>query len=159
MRSELLSLDQLVSRFIELRRLKVESGGRRITLQEKAQAQVVGDREQLETVLENLLINAERYSPPGTEITVSVEASERWALVKVKDEGRGIAPSERRKVFRLFYRGEPDGTPVKRGSGLGLFIVKGIVEQHHGRVSVESAKPGAGSCFIVKLPLARGDQV
>ena len=159
MRSEMLSLDQLVSRFCELRRLKVESGGRRIILQDLAQAQVMGDREQLETVLENLLINAERYSPPGTEITVSVEVSGRWALLRVKDEGRGIAPSERRKVFRLFYRGEPNDTPIKRGSGLGLFIVKGIVEQHHGKVSVESEKPGAGACFIVKLPLARGDQV
>lgn len=158
MRSELLSLNQLISRFIELRRLKVESGGRRIILHELAQAQIVGDGEQLETVLENLLINAERYSPPGTEITVSIEISGRWALLKVKDEGRGIAPRERRKVFRLFYRGEPSGTSVKRGSGLGLFIVKGIVEQHHGKVSVESEKPGAGSCFIVKLPLARGDQ-
>lgn len=154
MRKEFLSLDDLVTRFIEGRRPSLESAGYRIEKTEMQPANVLGDREQLETVLGNLISNAERYSAVGSTISVSVEAIGRWAVVMVRDEGQGIPPKERRKVFRLFYRGESGGNSLKRGSGLGLFIVKGIVEQHHGRVSVMSNGPGTGSCFIVKLPLS-----
>jgi signal transduction histidine kinase len=159
MRLEFLTLNELVSRFVESRRPAIESGGHQISFQGTDPVHIIGDREQLETVLANLLSNAERYSPTGTEIKVTVRKTARWAVLKVADKGQGISPGERRKVFRLFYRGETDENSPKRGSGLGLYIVKGIVEQHHGRVSVQSKGPGTGSCFTVRLPLAKQEKV
>jgi len=156
MRTEVVSLELLVERFLESRRTAIESAGRQIVTRDLSPVAVLGDPEQLEIVLGNLLSNAERYSPPGTDITISLSALGRWAALTVQDEGQGIARSELRKVFRLFYRAESSEGSIQRGSGLGLYIVKGIVEQHHGKVSVRSQGPGKGTTFSVQLPLANG---
>jgi len=158
-RKEFISLNDLVKRFVELRRPAIESGGHTVVIETLEQVHILGDAEQVETVLANLLSNAERYSPPGTHISVAVEKSGRWAVIRVQDEGQGIPLKERRKVFRLFYRGESDAGSTNRGSGLGLYIVKGIVEKHRGKVSVRSRGPGTGSCFTVKLPRIEREKV
>jgi signal transduction histidine kinase len=106
------------------------------------------DRYRLEQVLTNLLTNAARYAA-GTPVEVSVRRHEHQAQLRVRDDGRGIAPGDQERIFRKFERAV-DGREVS-GLGLGLFIVREIVQMHGGSVHVESA-PGQGATFTVTLP-------
>jgi signal transduction histidine kinase len=113
---------------------------------------VLGDRDRIGQVLLNLLTNANRYSPEGTTITVSArpgEEDDKTILVSVADEGIGIAPGDQERVFSKFVM-LPKPSWVKKGTGLGLFITKGIVEAHGGRIWVDS-EPGVGSTFHFTL--------
>ncbi|HEY55304.1 MAG TPA: PAS domain S-box protein [Dehalococcoidia bacterium] len=110
------------------------------------------DTLRLERILYNLLENAVKYSPQGGEIKVSVEADEEYLVIGVSDQGIGISPADRAKLFAPFQRLEefrPKGT---RGVGLGLLVCQRLVEAHGGRIWVES-KPGKGSTFFFTLPL------
>jgi signal transduction histidine kinase len=109
---------------------------------------VRADPAMMEKVMDNLVDNALCHCQPGVRIRVSLAQKNRLALVTVADDGPGIAPRERRKVFRLFYRAP---AARGRGTGLGLFIVDSLVKAQGGQVWVES--PGAGSIFQVALPL------
>ena len=102
----------------------------------------------LERILDNLLANALGHCPSGVHIRVALARQGHLARLTVADDGPGIPPRERRKVFRLFYRAS---TARGRGTGLGLFIVASLVRAHGGRVWVEC--PGTGSCFQLALPL------
>ncbi|WP_224366774.1 sensor histidine kinase [Hyalangium versicolor] len=112
---------------------------------------VVGtwDRYRLEQVLTNLLTNAARYGA-GEPVEVSVGQREREAVLRVRDHGRGIDPADHERIFRKFERAV-DAHEVS-GLGLGLFIVREIVEMHGGAIQVESAL-GQGATFVVVLPL------
>jgi signal transduction histidine kinase len=112
---------------------------------------VVGtwDRYRLEQVLANFLTNAARYAP-GKPVEVAVRRLEQRAELRVRDNGRGIAPEDRERIFRKFERAV--GSREVGGLGLGLFIVREIVEMHGGSVSVES-EVGKGAAFTVALPL------
>lgn len=109
---------------------------------------VQADPAMMEKILDNLVDNALGHCPPGVHIRVSLTRQNRLALVTVADDGPGIPPKERDKVFRLFYRAK---AAQGRGTGLGLFIVASLVKAHGGQVWVEC--PGVGSCFQVALPL------
>lgn len=103
-------------------------------------------------MLNNLLANALKYTPPGGRITVRVWQQEPWAMVAVQDTGRGIAPAVLPHIFERFYR-----IPGERGTeahslGLGLSIVKMLVELHGGHITAESPGPGHGSTFTMQLP-------
>ncbi len=116
------------------------------------------DAVQIEQVLTNLLENAGKYAPEGSPITVTVEAHtlddrSRRLHLTVQDRGPGIPPSERDRIFDKFYRLSGPGAGAA-GTGMGLAIVKGLVEAHGGRVWVESA-PDGGSRFVVELPMDR----
>ena len=115
--------------------------------------EVYADRDRIGQVFSNLLTNAVKYSPDGGEILVQVENLGFEARVSVKDEGVGIAPEAVPHLFDRFYRAT-GVTDVARGLGLGLYITKGIVEAHGGRIEVES-QPGRGSVFRFTLPLAQ----
>jgi two-component system sensor histidine kinase KdpD len=108
----------------------------------------------VEQVLSNLLENAARYTPAGTPVTVRAVAVAGGGEVEVAvvDHGPGVAEAERERIFDQFYRLRGEGRePV--GTGMGLAIVKGIVEAHGGRVWVE-ATPGGGATFAVRLTVA-----
>jgi K+-sensing histidine kinase KdpD len=108
----------------------------------------------VEQVLSNLLENAARYTPPGTAVTVRAAAVPGGAEVEVAvvDHGPGVAEEERERIFDQFYRLRAEGRgPL--GTGMGLAIVKGIVEAHGGRIWVE-ATPGGGATFALRLPVA-----
>jgi two-component system, OmpR family, sensor histidine kinase KdpD len=109
------------------------------------------DAAQLERAFANLLENAVRYSD-GRPVSVQARSTDTRLLVRIVDQGPGIDPSERERIFEPFYRGaRPD--PVHRsGSGLGLAIARGFIEANGGSISVESL-PGQGTTFIVSLPL------
>lgn len=115
---------------------------------------VMGDRDRIRQVLINLLTNAIRYSPEGTSITVTAEVHDGdEVIVSVADQGIGIAPQDAEKVFSKFVM-LPKPTWVKKGTGLGLYITKGIVEAHGGRIWIES-EPGKGATFRFSLSVAR----
>lgn len=116
---------------------------------------VLGDRERVIQVLTNLLANAERHCPDGGKIVIGAEAKPGFAIVRVQDNGSGIAEAHLAKIFdRLYQVGDvKDARSREQGLGLGLNIVKSIVEAHGGEVSVESTL-GKGSTFAFTLPLA-----
>lgn len=117
---------------------------------------VVGDKDRLRQVLINLLTNATRYSPEGTTITIAAEEIERegarFVQVGIGDEGIGIAPDDVDRIFSKFAM-LPKPAWTKKGTGLGLFISKGIIEAHQGRLWVESTV-GEGSTFYFTVPVA-----
>lgn len=116
-------------------------------------AVVDGDPRRLEQIVVNLLSNALRYSDAGGTVTVSVCPNGFRALLEVRDTGIGIAPDDVPRVFTRFWRGEKSRSRDTGGAGIGLSIVKELVQAHGGEVTVESA-PGEGSAFRVSLPLS-----
>ncbi len=134
--------------------LKILSDRRRqsIAVQAADVPVVMGEPERLRQVFRNLIGNAIKYTQQGGDIQVQVATRDRYAEVRVVDNGIGIPEDEIPNLFRTFYRVSSAWSEEVEGNGLGLAIVKSIVEQHHGEVSVVST-PGAGSQFIVTLPL------
>jgi signal transduction histidine kinase len=114
---------------------------------------VVGDRDRLVQVVSNLVNNAVKYSPDGGTVTLSSRTEGDFALVSVTDTGVGIPPDEIGHVFERFRRVRSGAAQSIPGTGLGLTIVKQIVEMHGGKIWVESAV-GHGSAFHFTLPLA-----
>lgn len=119
---------------------------------EPALPPIAADRDKLAQVLANLLSNAVTYSPNGGEITVATHLDVNSVFLHVRDQGVGIAPKELGSVFERFRQARTDATRYLPGTGLGLPLVRQIVELHGGRVWVESVL-GQGSTFHVTLPL------
>lgn len=112
---------------------------------------VTGDRDRLEQVLGNLLENAVKYSPDGSDISIRVEMREQQVVSSVSDHGMGIPADELAQVFERFHRGRHVSSTNYGGLGLGLYITKQIVERHGGTIWVES-KEGSGTSFHFSLP-------
>jgi signal transduction histidine kinase len=119
-------------------------------------ALVSGDPHHLERALTNLVTNGVKFTPDGGRVSVEVSTDEAagTAVVRVADTGLGIPESDLDKVFGRFYRSEVAQERAIQGSGLGLPIVKTIVESHQGQIDV-SSQPGRGTTFTITLPLAR----
>jgi len=117
---------------------------------------LTADHDAIVTVLVNLLDNACKYTTDHKQIRLEVLARERWVVFAISDNGIGLARRHHRKIFERFYQVDNSLARRAEGCGLGLSIVKFIVDAHHGRIVVESA-PGAGSTFTVFLPVAGGE--
>lgn len=116
-------------------------------------ANIIGDPEDLRTAVSNILENAVKYSGNEVDISVQLEAEEEKKVVlRVRDRGVGIPPSELKSIFKRFYRVRGRGLAQIRGTGLGLFLVRTIAKRHGGRVSAESAGEGKGATIILELP-------
>jgi two-component system, sensor histidine kinase len=113
---------------------------------------VSGDPTRLEQILSNLLDNALKYTPPGGRIEVTIAAEGRDAVVRVRDTGIGIQHAMLPLIFDLFVQGNQNPDRSKGGLGVGLTLVKGLVELHGGTVSASSDGPNRGSEFVVRLP-------
>ncbi|HUR24896.1 MAG TPA: ATP-binding protein [Candidatus Thermoplasmatota archaeon] len=113
---------------------------------------VVADRHRVAQVLHNLVSNAILFTPSGGRIDVSVRSRDGVAMVRVADTGMGLAPEQSARLFQPFSRPH-EGSGAPKGTGLGLFISKGIVEQHGGQIWAESDGPGKGSAFCFTLPV------
>ena len=113
-----------------------------------------GDATRLEQVVANLLTNAAKYTDPGGQITLTVEATDGRAVVRVADTGIGISADVLPRVFDLFVQAERRLDRARGGAGIGLTLVKRLVELHGGSVEAHSAGPGQGSEFVVRLPIA-----
>ena len=113
---------------------------------------VLGDEKRLVQVLANLLNNAVKYTPEGGNIHLAVEVNGPRIVLRVKDDGIGIAPELQPRVFDLFTQAERSAQRAQGGLGIGLALVKSLVEQHDGEVCCHSAGRGKGSEFAVMLP-------
>ncbi|MFQ3666571.1 MAG: HAMP domain-containing sensor histidine kinase, partial [Sphingomonadaceae bacterium] len=116
------------------------------------EALVKGDRALITRAVQNILGNALKYSPDGTQVDAAVKLADGQVQLAIRDEGRGISPEDLPSVFEPFRRlAPPDGLPGEPGAGLGLAFVKRVVERHGGEVFATS-RPGAGSTFGFTLP-------
>ena len=115
---------------------------------------VSGDPERLQQVVWNLLANAVKFTPAGGSIDVALQRRDADVEIVVQDTGSGIEAEFLPQVFDRFQRAEAGRASARAGLGLGLAIVKRIVDLHGGAVSAESAGPGRGACFTVRLPVA-----
>ena len=143
-----------VGRLAEVVTAQLETtASRPIRCETSGPAPVLADSGRIERVLENLIGNALRYSPPHSPITVRVEAQGPEAIVRVVDSGIGIPTDEIPKLFQRFQRVK--GNDSGAGLGLGLYNSRLIIDHHGGRIWAEST-PGAGSTFGFALPTAAG---
>jgi len=114
--------------------------------------EITGDAERLAQVVTNLLTNALQYNRPGGEVCVKLNVQNGLAVLEVADTGQGIAPENLARVFERFYRADSSRTGAGN-AGLGLSICQAIIEAHGGSIAVTS-KPGSGTTFTVRLPVA-----
>ncbi len=116
---------------------------------------VLGDRDRLQQVVANLVDNATRMTPAGGTVRVRLTDADGWAELEVRDQGPGIAPGDIEGIFGRFYRSEPSRDRTSGGAGLGLAIVRAIVEAHAGTIDAANM-PTGGAVFTVRLPAAGG---
>jgi two-component system, sensor histidine kinase len=114
---------------------------------------IKGDQARLTQIVANLLTNATKYTTPGGQISLVAEADDLFATIRVSDNGMGIPEENLAKIFEMFSHGERATERVQDGLGIGLTLVRKLVEMHGGKVSVSSPGVGRGSCFEVLLPV------
>jgi signal transduction histidine kinase len=133
----------------------IEARGQRLTVRLPQTAPVVlADGVRLAQVFENLLSNASKYTDPGGAIDVEVEDGAGQVRIRVRDTGIGLEPEQFERVFELFTQVDTSRGRAEGGLGIGLSLVRQLVELHGGTVSVSSDGPGCGACFVVTLPRA-----
>jgi signal transduction histidine kinase len=113
---------------------------------------VDADAARLQQIVDNLMSNAVKYTPAGGSIHVSVKREGDQAVLRVRDTGIGISPDLLPQIFDLFVQGDPGSARVRTGLGIGLAVVRRLVELHGGTVQASSDGPGRGSTFTVRLP-------
>jgi two-component system phosphate regulon sensor histidine kinase PhoR len=123
-----------------------------LTLKKADLPPINADGKSMEEVFSNLITNAINYTPEGGKITIAEKVSGDFLQIRISDTGYGIPPDELPRIFERFYRVKNEKTRNIVGTGLGLPIVKSIVEAHNGTIRAES-KEGVGSTFSVRLPI------
>jgi two-component system, OmpR family, sensor histidine kinase SenX3 len=120
------------------------------------QVTVMGDTDEVQAAVSNLIDNAVKYSGNAVQVLVETEPVEdKFVSVRVRDQGPGIPKMELKQIFKRFYRVPgPLATRVK-GTGLGLYIVRSVAKRHGGRAWAESEGPGRGSTFVLQLPIVK----
>ena len=152
---EPVEVDEVVAGAIEQARPLIEARGHEFTLEQDAHgARIVGDRTRLVQVLSNLLNNAAKYTPQGGRIALAVALRGACVAITVRDNGIGIGPDMLPHVFDLFSQAERTPDRSQGGLGLGLALVKSLVQLHGGRVEAHSEGLGHGSSFGVVFDLA-----
>jgi signal transduction histidine kinase len=144
-----IALADVVERAIDLYRDVAEAKLVTLSAETDRAVQVFADRVRLEQVAANLIDNAVKYTPRGGRVEVNVKREDGRAVLGVKDSGPGIPADEQPRIWERLFRG--DASRAERGLGLGLSLVKAIVEAHGGTVGVDS-EPGRGATFVVSLP-------
>ncbi len=133
-----------------------EAEARSIELRYAAQGPIPvhADRTRIRQVIGNLVSNALKFTPAGGHVELRAVTADGEGRIEVSDDGRGVTEDERRRLFRAFSRIDRPGHPDVPGTGLGLYISRGIIERHGGRIDVESEGHGKGTTFRVRIPLA-----
>jgi signal transduction histidine kinase len=151
-----INLSEIVRECLELARVRYGLNETHLIYTESPEAsnaRVSGDIDELRAAFANLLDNAVKYSDEEVRVVVSVSAADdKRVTVRVADQGIGIPQAQLKRIFKRFYRVPGRFMARVKGTGLGLFIVKSVVQKHGGRVYAESAGAGQGSTFTVQLP-------
>jgi signal transduction histidine kinase len=147
---ETLSLPALVRDVLELYAMVAEERQVAVSTRLPEHLDFQADRARIQQVLGNLLDNAIKYTPPGGRVEIAAHLANQEVLITVRDTGIGIPPEEVPRIWERLYRG--DKSRSQKGLGLGLSLVKAVVQAHHGRVAVAS-QPDHGSEFTIHLPL------
>jgi len=143
----------LVVETLESYRGMAEEKGIELSLDqdEGPRGRVLADRDALATILGNLIDNAVKYTPEKGHVRVQLSETPQQMIITVRDDGIGMEPEEKERIFEEFFRIRNKTTARIPGTGLGLSLVKRLVEMHQGKITVETA-PGEGSTFILSLP-------
>jgi CheY-like chemotaxis protein len=149
-------LATIVERAVEATRTQIEERGHALSVSLPPEIEIDADASRLEQVLVNLVSNAAKYTPAGGRIEVSAERSGEEILLRVGDNGIGIAPDMLPRVFDMFAQANRSLDRAQGGLGLGLALVRRLVELHGGRVEARSDGCGQGAEFVVHLPAALG---
>lgn len=153
LRTESVDADLALRHALESTRSLMEERGHQVeTLFAPVAKRIAADPVRLEQILVNLLSNAAKYTPEGGRIKVSSERDAANVIIRVEDNGVGIPAEIQPKIFDRFTQGERSPARTEGGLGLGLTIVKSLVELHGGQVAVQSQGLGRGSCFTVRFP-------
>jgi two-component system sensor histidine kinase GlrK len=149
----LVDLDVLVERVLSEHQITLRARQLRID-KRLGEVQVWGDEDMLKHVIDNLLSNAVKYSPTGGAVDIELDTRNAHAYLRISDQGPGIDPAERDKIFEVFYQGQAAHEARRSGTGIGLAIVREYVQAHRGIVRMQPAISwSTGSCFVVDLPL------
>jgi two-component system, OmpR family, sensor histidine kinase BaeS len=157
MKQEPLDVGDLIGSIISTHEAFVSESGLKLVYEVERGVRVRGDADMIRQATANLISNAVRYTPEGGTITVSVSRNEGMCAIAVRDTGIGLSPDEAKMVFSRFWRADAGRTRERGGLGIGLSVVKEIVDRHNGRVLVEGEK-GKGACFTILLPLYSEDE-
>ena len=150
------TLDEVLSAAVEAIRPVVETAGQTLVAPAGDPAlRLHADALRLSQVFVNLLDNASKYSARGARVEIETRREGDEVAITVADQGRGIAPDDLARIFELFYQSDNPRARAQDGLGLGLTLVKRLVEQHGGSVSATSDGPERGSRFVVRLPVVQ----
>jgi PAS domain S-box-containing protein len=155
LRKELVDLDILVTRAVEMARPFIDAEGHRLVVELPAEPlRIEADPVRVAQVLGNLLHNAAKYTDHGGTIQLTAHCEGCQAVVRVRDTGIGIAPEFLPRIFDMFVQADRRTKSSQGGMGIGLTLVRSLVEMHGGQVEAFSDGPGRGSEFVIRLPLA-----
>ncbi len=155
LRKAVMLLDEAIAAALETSRPMFEAKRHSVKVERPSAAVWVdADRVRLAQIFTNLLTNAAKYTDPGGSIVLSTRCADDRALITITDNGIGLSAEALARVFEMFSQAKPALERSEGGLGIGLALVKGLVELHGGRVSARSAGIGCGSEFCVELPLA-----
>ncbi len=151
-RREAVDIAALVSEVTEANRPLAVNKQQTITVSAPPHLTTMCDTDRIREAIDNLVSNAVKYSPIGGKITVLVSHDDASATIRVADQGAGLSPEDLGRLFGRFQRLSAKPTAGESSTGLGLSIVKRIIDMHGGEVTAESAGPGQGSIFTITLP-------
>lgn len=155
---DLVNLSSVVGGLSTMHEALIESSGIMFFTDVAPNVMIVGDQDLISQAVANLLSNAVRYTPENGMVTVELTRENGYAKISVRDTGVGISDEDMKKVFSRFWRADVARQSVDGGLGIGLALVKEVVDQHFGDVSVSSTL-GEGSTFVMRIPLAPEDRV
>lgn len=150
---ESLNIEEIITNTVQL--LELEAEKRKLTIVKEIQhsiPKINADQNEITRLITNLLSNAIKYNRENGKIYISAKVQDSYLNITIKDSGIGMKPEEKSRLFNEFFRAKNEKTRGISGTGLGLTIVKRIVDSYHGKIEVES-EYGSGTSFIINLPL------
>ncbi|WP_165062008.1 cell wall metabolism sensor histidine kinase WalK [Adlercreutzia sp. ZJ154] len=152
MKQDVVNLGELIGEVVQTHEQFVTESGLKLTFYTDDRVLVLGDSDMIRQAVVNLISNAVRYTPEGGRIDVSVRRSTAMANIAVSDTGIGLSPEEAKMVFGRFWRADAGRARASGGLGIGLAVVKEIVDRHKGWIGVEG-ETGKGATFTIHIPL------
>jgi PAS domain S-box-containing protein len=160
LRAETVRYAEVIDRSVEMARPLIAAKGQALAVKlPDGPAYVSGDPTRLTQIVQNLLVNAAKYTPQGGRIELTVELAEGFVDTRVSDTGRGIAAADLPRIFELFMQGDTSAAPNESGLGIGLTLARSLAQMHGGSLEAHSDGPGRGSTFVLRLPAAQADAV